>query len=250
MIEAREVASPGPSGPIPIPPPLLRVRVGGNPEGDLWLAEGASDARLIAEMLERNGTKIEDMGAALDFGCGCGRVARHLAARSGPEIHGVDISAPAVRWCQRNLHFMRARRIDVEPPLDYPDARFDLVYALSVFTHLPEQLTQRWLAELVRIMRPGGLLLFTLHGERFIEVMDPAEAERFRRGEPVVSPRPAVLTGTNSFASFHPPAYVKEHLLETVDVELVESVHEDPISATWTPMVRQDSYLVRRQLHR
>jgi SAM-dependent methyltransferase len=248
MIEAREAALPEAPVSTPIPPPLLRVRVGGNPERAAWLAEGASDARLIREMLERNGAAMEEMGAVLDFGCGCGRVARHWAGLQGPEIHGVDVSRAAVRWCQRHLQFMETGRSEADPPLAYPSSRFGFVYALSVFTHLPEGATEKWLAELIRILRPGGFLLFTLHGERFIEDMDPAEAERFRRGEPVIVPRPTVLAGTNSFASFHPPAYVKDRLLPTVAVELVESVHQDPFSATWTPMIRQDAYLVRRRL--
>jgi SAM-dependent methyltransferase len=246
-IEAGKTESESAEG-IPVPPPLLRVRVtGAHAERDVWLAEGATDAELIGAMLRRNGSPLEQMDAMLDFGCGCGRVARHWAGLDGPAIHGADVSRRAVRWCQRNLGFMRTVRCGPVPPLEYGDATFDFVYALSVLTHLPEESGRAWLHELVRILKPGGLLLFTVHGERFIHTLGAADQERFHRGEFVAAERPAVLVGTNSYASFHPPRYVREQLLPAVDVELVEAVYEDPRGGGLTPVPVQDNYLLRRR---
>jgi SAM-dependent methyltransferase len=249
-VKAQETAA-GFAGGIPVPPPLLRVRVTGayasGCERDVWLAEGATDARLIRAMLDRNGSALEQMDALFDFGCGCGRVARHWAGLNGPAIHGADVSRRAVRWCQRNLVFMRTVRCGHEPPLGYSDAAFDFLYALSVLTHLPEEAGGAWLRELVRIIKPGGLLLFTVHGERFIHTLGAEDRDRFHRGEFVTAERPAVLAGTNAFAGFHPPEYVTEQLLPSLDVELVEAVYEDPVGGGLTPVPVQDNYLVRRR---
>jgi SAM-dependent methyltransferase len=240
-------AEPGPVDGIPVPPPLLRVRVtGGIAEPGKWLATGSSDAGLIRAMLDRNGSTLEGMGALLDFGCGCGRVARHWAHLKGPAIHGADISRRAVRWCQRNLHFMQAVRSEPEPPLPYDESTFDFVYALSVLTHLSENSAHRWLAELARILKPGGLLLFTVHGERYLHQLDERDTQRFHQGEFVAARRPAAQSGSNYFAGFHPPEYVRGQLLPTAHLELVEVVYDDPVKIYETPLTLQDGYLVRK----
>ncbi len=245
-VEAEETES-APAEGIPVPPPLLRVRVtGAHAERDVWLAEGATDAALISDMLRRNGSPLEQMDALLDFGCGCGRVARHWAGLNRPAIHGTDVSRRAVRWCRRNLDFMQTVRCGPDPPLEYGEAAFDFVYTLSVLTHLPEESGRGWLHELLRILKPGGLLLFTVHGERFIHTLSDEDQDRFRNGRFVAAERPVVLAGTNSFASFHPPEYVRGVLLPALGAELVEAVYEDPVGGGLTPVPVQDNYLVRR----
>ena len=100
----------------------------------------------------------------LDFGCGCGRVTRNWAGLSGVQVAGTDLSRPAVDWCRRHLPFARFEENGLEPPLVFDDESFDLVYALSVFTHLTADLQLAWRDELRRVLRPGGFLLVTTHG--------------------------------------------------------------------------------------
>lgn len=246
-VAANELES-GPDQGIPVPPPALRVQVTGfHAERNAWLAASATDAELIRRILARNGRPIEEMGAVLDFGCGCGRVARHWAGLDGTAIHGADVSRPAVRWCRRNLKFMETVRSEPMPPLPYGDEDFDLVYALSVLTHLPDDAGRAWLAELLRILKPGGLLLLTLHGERFLHELDEAGRARFAAGELVIAEEADELAGTNRFAVFHPPAYVRDELLPSLDVDLLETVDTDPTGSGLTPMPIQDSYLLRKR---
>ena len=235
----------GPADGIPVPPARIRIEV--SAMRGRWLKGGSTDAKLLREMLRRHGSPIEAMDAILDFGCGCGRVARHWAKLDGPEIHGADISRPSVRWCRRNLRFMHAYRSGLEPPLRFASGTFDFIYALSVLTHLPEHTGRRWLAELVRILKPGGLLLFTVHGERFLDQLNPQQRSRFRSGEFLVVPRPETLAGTNAYASFHPSEYVMNNLLPPLGVDLVEYVDLDPIGDRNTPMTLQDNYLIRKR---
>lgn len=101
----------------------------------------------------------------LDFGCGAGRTLRHLLeeAHQG-EIWGCDIDEPSVSWLERNLAPpIRPLWNQDEPPLPFADASFDLVYALSVFSHLAESWSA-WLVELHRVLSDDGLLVATFHG--------------------------------------------------------------------------------------
>ncbi len=74
------------------------------------------------------------------------RVARHWAAVPGPEVHGCDYNPELVEWCASNLCSLRGDfRNELAPPLPYVSGSFDLIYALSVFTHLDDALQRAWL---------------------------------------------------------------------------------------------------------
>ena len=100
----------------------------------------------------------------MDFGCGCGRVTRHLKDLPG-NVHGSDYNPHLVHWCAEHLPFGEFRTNDAEPPLPYDDDFFDFLYSISIFTHLDEPLQVPWMHELARVVRPGGLLLITVMGE-------------------------------------------------------------------------------------
>jgi SAM-dependent methyltransferase len=186
---------------LPVPPAALRVRVAGT--ADLaWFVEGGRLAeQTIRAALERHGGTLDDVEALLDFGCGCGRVTRRFAGRGG--VHGSDTNEDAIAWCRKNLPFALFETNALEPPLAFADASFDLVYGLSVFTHLTVELQCAWLDELARVLRPGGLLLLTTHGDAYRDRLGNEEREAYARGEIVV--RWEQATGTNLCAAYHPP---------------------------------------------
>ena len=223
---------------LPVPPPRLIVRVAGTPDVTWFLESGRLAAEAIRSTLAQAGRPVEELDAMLDFGCGCGRVTRRWASLNGTEVHGSDQSAAAVEWCRRNLPFARFATNRLEPPLAYRDAGFDLVYALSVFTHLPEELQRGWADELARVLRPDGLLLLTVHGERYRKRLTPAERAEFDAGRLVV--RWEQGAGSNLCSAFHPPSYVQERLAAAFDV-----VEFMPEGATGNP--HQDLYLLRKR---
>ena len=172
----------------------------------------------------------------LDFGCGCGRVARWWSAYRG-EFAGSDLSAPAVAWCRRNLPFGRFEQNGLEPPLAFADESFDLVYALSVFTHLTAELQLAWRDELRRVLRPGGRLLVTTHGTSYTPRLDAGERDRFERGELVV--RWSDLPGTNLCSAYHPEPYLRDTFADGF-----ASVELEPEGARGNPT--QDLVLLRK----
>jgi 2-polyprenyl-3-methyl-5-hydroxy-6-metoxy-1,4-benzoquinol methylase len=194
------------AGELPLPPRRLMIRVAGTPDADWFLSSGQLSAATVRDAAERHGRPLETVGSLLDFGCGCGRVTRWLRDANA-EIHASDADARAVEWCTANLRFARFAVNDLAPPLRYGDGKFDLVYAFSVLTHLTEDLQQPWLEELHRVLRPGGLLVLSTHGERYLERLTEAERARFGAGEPVV--RWGGVAGTNLCTTFHPHSYLE-----------------------------------------
>src|SRR4051794_32197637 len=104
----------------------------------------------------------------LDFGCGVGRVLRQLIpVAERAELHGCDIDEACVEWLSEHLSPpLHVRRSQPDPPLDYPDATFDFIYATSVFSHLTDSWAA-WLLELRRVLAPGGHLLVSVMGSVF-----------------------------------------------------------------------------------
>src|SRR5204863_651783 len=127
----------------------------------------------ISELLGRHGYDVSELGSVLDFGCGSGRVLRHWHDRSGTRLHGSDYNPLLIDWCRRNLDFAAYEVNGEEPPLDLPDGELDLVYALSVFSHFDIDSQLAWMDELIRIVRPGGLIMVTVPGERWIALLEP-----------------------------------------------------------------------------
>ncbi len=189
---------------LPVPPASMMVRVAASAD-PAWFVEGG---RLAAESI-RTVAPVSDARALLDFGCGCGRVVRQWRGLSG-EIHGCDLDPAAIAWCRANLDFARFEVTGAEPPLPFAAESFDLVYALSVFTHLPEEAQLRWMGELARVLGPGGRLVVSTHGTSYRDRLDPDEQTRFDAGGLVV--RWEEGAGTNLCSAWHPPGYARGRL--------------------------------------
>lgn len=188
----------------PLPPRRLMVRVAGTADPDWFLRSGRAAYDAIAAKVP-----LGEVAAVLDFGCGCGRVTRYWAEHRAA-VAGSDVSADAIGWCRRNLPFGHFETNGLAPPLAFEDASFDLVYALSVFTHLTADLQSAWRDELHRVLRPGGCLLLTTHGRSYLPRLAADEREAFDRGDLVV--RWANLPGSNLCSAYHPERYLRESL--------------------------------------
>jgi SAM-dependent methyltransferase len=101
----------------------------------------------------------------LDFGCGAGRTLRQfLAEAERAELLGCDIDAASIDWLNENLcPPLHALQNAPRPPLGLEYGTFDLIWALSVFTHLTDT-SLPWLLELHGLLKPEGLLLATYMG--------------------------------------------------------------------------------------
>lgn len=123
-------------------------------------------ADLVVDSLRQSGCEPSKDMVALDFGCSSGRVVRVLGAAL-PEIdwHGCDPIPDAIEWARDHLRGIAFERSPGNPPLPYRDAQFDFVFAISIWSHFAEEAALDWLREMRRVVRPGGRLLITAHGE-------------------------------------------------------------------------------------
>jgi len=150
---------------VPPLPPLELRRVTAASEVPIFLWSGLVDLKMFFSFFEQYGRHpLDGKAKVLDFGCGCGRLTRFLDGHKAVTAFGADVNPDLVSWCAqflRNTHTCLNR---LSPPLDFPDNTFDLVFSLSVFTHLPEERAEEWIRELARILVPGGILVITTHG--------------------------------------------------------------------------------------
>lgn len=176
----------------------------------------------------------------LDWGCGPGRVARHLPEILGPEceVHGTDYNEASIAWCRRNLPAVHFHHNSLLPPTDFPDACFDVVFGISIFTHLSEPSHYEWLAELHRILKPAGIALLTTHGDAFRPILTGSEKQAFDRGRLVV--RGGVREGHRVFTAFHPPSFMRTFLESRFTIEK----HHPGTSQDWG--IEQDHWILRK----
>lgn len=201
---------------IPLPPAGLRHRVGPNSSRAEFLHVGELCAEDLLEVYRRLGRPPQADRHWLDFGCGCGRVARHLIGAgaqarcgSGGLVYtGVDVDRRQIAWAARHLPG-RFEVIPTAPPTALASDSFDVIFTISVFTHLDERAQEAWLGELARLLRPGGLLLATTHAPEIARtspgVTPPELARLEQRGflfRPSVGP-------FNEQSAFHSEAYLR-----------------------------------------
>lgn len=147
-----------------LPPAALRSQVG-SAEIEDFLQTGQRCAQDLEAALRAAGKDFSSFTRILDFGCGCGRTIAWLRPHApAARLHGTDLHEKAIAWCRDHLTFAAFTVNAPRPPLDYPAQTFDLVYAISVFTHLDEEAQFAWLGELRRVIRPQGIALLSVHG--------------------------------------------------------------------------------------
>jgi SAM-dependent methyltransferase len=237
------------AGDIPYPPLALANRVGSLDAADdpyAYYDDLGRKARVsILDALPPEWTF--DGKSVLDFGCGAGRTLRHFIPEARTATFwGCDIDAESIDWLEANLSPpLRVFRNGAEPPLSQPDERFDLIWAVSVFTHLVESWSS-WLLELRRVLKPGGLLVATFMGEAMSEVIAGEQWDEDRIGMNVIRyGQPWDLGGP---MVLHSPWWIEEHWGRAFEViKIVPSGFADPDGGQGTAVLRRGPDDVSRQ---
>jgi SAM-dependent methyltransferase len=178
----------------------------------------------------------------LDWGCGPARTIRHMPAILGAsnEYFGTDYNPATIQWCKANVPVVQFSLNELNPPLPFENEIFDLVYGISVFTHLSEQSQHTWSVELHRILKPGGIAFVTTLGDAFKAIMTAHELSQYEHGAFVE--RANVKEGHRMYAAFHPPSYIRA-VFEKAGFTILEHV---PSRQVRPGFISQDVWVLRK----
>jgi SAM-dependent methyltransferase len=217
--------------------PLWAVCVDRAKQGGRWdigefLASGRAEIADVMADLDRLGLCAR-RADALDFGCGVGRLTAALTSHFG-SVTGVDL-APSMLGHARELHaadprcrFVQNDRLDLQA---FPSESFDLVYSSLVLQHMPTALAGGYLAEFVRVLRPGGAVV----------ILVPETHLRTLRGR-VYAYAPHRLIGLIQRKAYGYPAPMRMHtlpgsrvrrLVEPHGAQVVASIPKEAYGGHW-----------------
>ena len=197
-----------------IPPKHLSFDALNHVDWARYRSSGLQHAGLFARVIRDERADARTL-EVLEWGCGPGRLIRHLGALlPGVDLTltGADYNGQSIDWCRRHLPGASFVENQLMPPLPLGTARFDVVYCFSVFTHLSEAVQLAWARELGRVLKPGGLLICTTHGDAYLHLLTTA-AERQAYAAGAMVAQSGYQEGRKWFLAVHPEAFVRSRLL-------------------------------------
>lgn len=203
-----------------------------------YYTESIETAQWLADHLKKH-IDLKDK-TILDWGCGPGRIIRHLPVviGNGCTFYGTDYNAKSIEWCAANLPDVKFNKNTLQAQLPYVDNSIDIIYGISIFTHLSEQMHYDWYNELFRILRPNGIMFLTTQGDNFRVKLVDNEIANFDNGNLVV--RGKVKEGHRTYSAFHPKQFML-NLFSNVDV--LEHIEERSMGG----YIPQDIWIIRKK---
>ena len=152
----------------------------GNADADRFWAQGERD---LDHILSTLGTRIASGDSVVDVGCGVGRLTRVIARRAR-QVYAVDVSAEMLTLARvhngelDNVRWIHGDGATLRP---IPDAAADAVVSHVVFQHIPDpQVTYGYVAEMGRVLRPGGWAAFQVSNDPSIHRVSRSVGQRVK----------------------------------------------------------------------
>lgn len=149
---------------------IARSPYSSNPIRD-YLADGWRTLSELMLVLERLGRPLVGMQRVLEFASGFGRFTRHLAAALPGRVTCADVVPGSMAFAREEFGVRTLDSATDPDQIEFPE-RYDLVFVLSLFTHLPVTVWGRWLKALAGALTPGGVLVLSVHNEAYARALD------------------------------------------------------------------------------
>ncbi|MEY3321852.1 MAG: Ubiquinone/menaquinone biosynthesis C-methyltransferase UbiE [Bacteroidota bacterium] len=166
----------------------------------------------------------------LDWGCGPGRVIRHWADKRYI-CYGSDVNKESLQWCRQHLSDIHFLNQHINPPLAVGKHTFDLIYGISILTHLSESAHFKWVEEFKRILKPSGILFLTTQGNSFKNKLTSEEKNEFDKGKLII--RDSVREGHRTFSSFHPKSFMEKLFHSFEILKFISNENEANVQDVW-----------------
>lgn len=220
------------------PPAHLAFDAYNHVSHEIYWESGKNTSKAFCEVIDK---EFDRPVSVLEFGCGPARLIRHFPDHLGDKLErlvGVDYNKESIEWCRKHIDKTEFEVNQLDPPLPFPDESFDVIYHFSVFTHLSRDVQIAWVNELKRLLKPGGVMLPTTHGEGYTHLLSSqADIEKYEAGELVE--QGGYKEGKKWFFAIHPPAFVRDTLLK--DFSSVEFIGAKPEND-----IHQDLWIARK----
>lgn len=207
-----------------------------NPLRD-YLADGwrtLSELMLLLEAVDKPLLKTQSF---LEFASGHGRFTRHLVKALGADRVTVsDVVGDAVEFSRRTFGVNGFDSLLTPESVVFPN-RYDVVFVLSLFSHLPKSTWSRWLKCLYESVAPGGVLVFSTHGAQSAKRNNVTLEDGFFFAP---SSESQAIDGEQYGTTFTSDAFVVARIEETVGASTL--IHRAPLHF-WN---HQDAYVLRR----
>ena len=131
-----------------------------------FILEGQQAFQAIQDILVQNNVRVGHDTEIFEFGVGCGRIARHFLRSQIGSFRGSDVDEQLTSWCSDVLSKKDARftffKNEYLPPLAVQESSIDILFSISVLTHMQKAAQDAWLREMSKPIKPGGHLLLSI----------------------------------------------------------------------------------------
>lgn len=201
---------------VALPPDAIIYETYGKLDYEKYYVNGRETATELISLF-KNHTDINGLRIG-EWGCGSARVLRHMRdiLDDRTVLVGTDLDAGMIEWNKRHLPGIRFIKNNLLPPIGIEDSYFDIVYSISVMTHLSADIQRAWLKECMRILNDHGYFIFSVHGDSFIDYLSKDEKNEYLACGYVF--RGNCGEGSKNQVSYTSPAYVRNVLAKDFTV--------------------------------